>query len=189
MISEYDKQSQRLQYRDMRDQFVGALSAQDRALAFSRIPSPLIEYIQPGKIVAGYVAIGSEVDPSALLAQAHALGSEIALPHVTSKIAPMRFLRWSPGDDLVPGPFGLLQPAENCLECKPDVILTPLVAFDDQLMRLGQGAGHYDRALSMLDHSFAIGLAWSVQRAPAIASDIWDMPLNAVLTETSWITL
>jgi 5-formyltetrahydrofolate cyclo-ligase len=56
-------------------------------------------------------------------------------------------------------------------------------------MRLGQGAGHYDRALSMLDHSFAIGLAWSVQRAPAIASDIWDMPLNAVLTETTWITV
>ena len=75
MISEYDKQSQLLQYRDLRDRFVGALSAQDRALAFSRIPSPLTEHIQPGKIVAGYVAIGSEVDPSALLAQAHALGS------------------------------------------------------------------------------------------------------------------
>jgi len=186
---EFNKRSQRLQYRDLRDQFVGALSAQDRALAFSKIPSPLGKLLQPGKIVAGYVAIGSEVDPSALLAQAHALGSEIALPHVTSKIAPMRFLRWSPGDDLMPGPFGLLQPTENCRECEPDVILTPLVAFDDQLMRLGQGAGHYDRALSMLNHSVAIGLAWSVQRAPAIASDIWDMPLNAVLTETSWITL
>jgi 5-formyltetrahydrofolate cyclo-ligase len=186
---EYDKQSQRLQYRDLRDQFVDALSAQDRALAFSKIPSPLGKLLQPGKIVAGYVAIGSEVDPSALLAQAHALGSEIALPHVTGRSAPMRFMRWTPGDDLVPGPFGLKQPAENRPECRPDVILAPLVAFDDRLIRLGQGAGHYDRALSLLDQSITIGLAWSVQHAPAIASDIWDMPLNAVLTETSWITL
>jgi 5-formyltetrahydrofolate cyclo-ligase len=56
-------------------------------------------------------------------------------------------------------------------------------------MRLGQGAGHYDRALSLLDQSIAIGLAWSVQNAPALVSDIWDVPLDAVLTEKSWITL
>lgn len=189
MHPDYDKQSQRLEYRNMRDRFVDALSAQDRALAFSKIPSPLHKYLQPGKIVAGYVAIGSEVNPAALLEQAHALGCDIALPHVTSKIAPMRFLRWTPGDDLVPGPFGLQQPVVDAPECVPDIVLTPLVAYDDRLMRLGQGAGHYDRALSLLDQSISIGLAWSVQHAPALASDIWDVPLNAILTEKSWMTL
>jgi 5-formyltetrahydrofolate cyclo-ligase len=185
----YDKQAQRSEYRQMRNQFVDALSPQDRALAFSKIPSPLAAYLLPGKIVAGYIAIGSEVDPAALLTQAHALGCDIALPHVTSKIAPMRFLRWTPGDALIPGPFGLQQPAEDAPECVPDIVLTPLVAFDDRLMRLGQGAGHYDRALSLLDQAIAIGLAWSVQHAPALVTDIWDMPLHAILTEKSWISL
>lgn len=189
MPTEYDKQSQRSEYRQLRDQFVAALSPQDRALAFSKIPTPLAKYLQPGKIVAGYIAIGSEVDAAKLLAQSHAFGCDIALPHVTSKAAPMRFLRWTPGDMLVPGPFGLQQPADDSPTCTPDVVLTPLVAFDDRLMRLGQGAGHYDRALSVLDHAIAIGLAWSVQNAPALASDIWDIPLDAVLTEKSWITL
>jgi 5-formyltetrahydrofolate cyclo-ligase len=186
---EYDKQSQRLEYRIKRDRFVNALSAQERALAFSKIPSPLAKFLQPGKIFAGYVAIGSEANPAALLTQAHELGCDIALPHVTSKIAPMRFLRWTPGDILVPGPFGLQQPADDAPECIPDIVITPLVAFDDRLMRLGQGAGHYDRALSVLDQSIAIGLAWSVQHAPALASDIWDVPLDAVLTEKSWMIL
>lgn len=189
MSTENNKQSQRIKYRHLRNQFVEALSPQVRALAFSKIPSPLAQYLQPGKIVAGYIAIGSEVDVSKLLAQSHSLGCDIALPHVTSKAAPMRFLRWRPGDELIAGPFGLQQPAADAPECTPDVVLTPLVAFDDRLMRLGQGAGHYDRALSLLDQSIAIGLAWSVQNAPALVSDIWDVPLDAVLTEKSWITL
>lgn len=189
MQPDFDKQSQRLEFRKKRDQFVDALSPQDRALAFSKVPSPLAQYLLPGKIVAGYIAIGSELDPAALLAQAHKMGCDIALPHVTSKAAPMRFLRWTPGDNLVPGPFGLLQPSENAPPCTPDIVLTPLVAFDDRLMRLGQGAGHYDRALSVLEQAIAVGLAWSVQHAPILASDIWDMPLHAILTEKSWITI
>lgn len=189
MQPDFDKQSQRLEFRQKRDQFVDALSSQDRALAFSKIPSPLAQYLLPGKIVAGYIAIGSEVDPATLLNQAHKLGCDIALPHVTSRATPIRFLRWTPGDNLVPGPFGLLQPADNAPICTPDIVLTPLVAFDDRLMRLGQGAGHYDRALSVLEQAIAIGLAWSVQHAPIVASDIWDIPLHAILTEKSWMTL
>ncbi|MFN3619404.1 5-formyltetrahydrofolate cyclo-ligase [Sphingorhabdus sp.] len=189
MSSENEKQAQRLEYRCIRDRFVDALSPQDRALAFSKIPSPLKKYLGLGKIVAGYVAVGSEVDPAAYLTEAYGLGCEIALPHVTSKVAPMRFLRWRPGEVLVRGPFGLQQPADDSKECAPDIVLVPLVAFDDRLMRLGQGAGHYDRALSLLDQSVAIGLAWSVQHAPALETDIWDVPLDAILTEKSWITL
>lgn len=187
--SELDKQTQRAEFRQVRDSYVNNLTEQDRALSFSRIPSPLVKFLTPGKIVAGYVAKGSEVDPSAILTQARALGCDIALPHVTSKSAPMRFLRWSADDGLVSGPFGLQQPAETAPKCKPDIVLVPLLAYDDSLIRLGQGAGHYDRALSLLEHSIAIGLAWSVQFTSELASDIWDAPLDAVLTEKSWITL
>lgn len=185
---ELDKASQRLKYRQLRDEFVKNLNTADRALAFSRVPSPLRTFLKPGTTLAGYIATGSEADPSALLREAHALGCSLALPHVTSRAAPMQFLRWQLADELVAGPFGLSQPAETAEPCKPDVALVPLVAFDARLMRLGQGAGHYDRALSLLDDVVAIGLAWSVQMAPALPCDPWDIPLDAVLTEQSWIT-
>jgi len=165
---DFDKAAQRAEFRLRRDAFVDGLSPQERSLAFSRIPTPFAMLLKPGAIVAGYIAIGSEADPAAVLRQ--------------------RFLRWTPGDALVEGPFGLQQPDTSAEICTPDVVLTPLVAFDDRLMRIGQGAGHYDRALSLLPDAIAVGLAWSVQWAPLLASDIWDIPLHAVLTEKSWIT-
>ena len=189
MAIEYDKASQRLKYRQLRDDFVSSLSDATKSLAFSRIPSPLMALLRPGMTVAGYIAKDTEADPSSILAEAYAMGCKITLPHVTSRSAPMRFLRWTPGEPLISGPFGLQQPADDAELCCPDVALVPLIAFDGRMMRLGQGAGHYDRALSIMDATTAVGLAWSVQMAPSLIADPWDIPLDAVLTEQSWITL
>lgn len=188
MSAEYDKAARRREYREKRDAFVTSLSPQDRQLSFSAVPSPLAAYLTSGKVIAGYVAQGSEADPSALLIEAYSRGCTVALPRVTSRASPMRFLRWSPDIALEPGPFGLQQPPADAEPCRPDLLLVPLVAFDSALMRLGQGAGHYDRALSLLDNAIAIGLAWSIQEAPAIEADPWDIPMDAILTEKAWIT-
>lgn len=189
MDIEFDKAAQRLAFRQQRDHFVAHLSDGEKKLAFSVAPTPLRSLFAPEKILAGYIAKDSEADPAGLMTAAVAHGCRTALPHVTSRSAPMRFLRWSPGDPLETGPFGLLQPPADSEVCAPDIILVPLIAFDSRLMRLGQGAGHYDRALSLLEDRFAVGLAWSVQHAPAILSDPWDVPMDAILTEKSWITL
>ncbi len=109
-------------------------------------------------------------------------GCRLALPHVTDRATPIRFLLWNPGDPLVPGPFGLSQP-ENPHEVAHDVILTPLIGFDARLNRLGQGAAHYDRAFARYPDAWRVGVAWSVQQVPAIPTDIWDVPLHAVITE------
>lgn len=183
-----DKSSLRRRFRAERDLFVAEMGAGEKALAFSHLPSPLARICTPGSVVAGYVAIGSEADPARLLQGAAALGCTIVLPHVTGKVAPMRFLQWNVGDPLETGPFGLSQPSVNAPELQPDIVLVPLVAFDTRLMRLGQGAGHYDRALSMLENAAAIGVAWSVQQTDILPSDPWDIPLDAIVTETSWIS-
>jgi 5-formyltetrahydrofolate cyclo-ligase len=186
---QFDKASQRLKYRKLRDEFIQNFGLAEKSLAFSRIASPLQALLKPGMTVAGYVAKDSEADPAAILVQAYRLGCRIALPRVTSRAAPMQFLRWTPGEQLISGPFGLQQPHESADICQPDIVLVPLVAFDSRLMRLGQGAGHYDRALSIMEDTTAVGLAWSVQHAPVLITDPWDVPLDAVLTEQSWITL
>ena len=111
------------------------------------------------------------------------IGCTLALPHVIDRATPIRFLAWNPHESLVPGPFNLLQPAEDCAEVAPDVILTPLVGFDRRLNRLGQGAGHYDRAFARYEAAWRVGIAWSVQEVPAIPADIWDVPLHAIITE------
>lgn len=137
--------------------------------------------------VSGYIGDGEEVDPTPILFAALDRGLSVALPHVSGRDAPMRFLRWEPGDVLVPGAFGLLQPRSDAEEVSPDLILTPLVGFDRALARIGKGAGFYDRAFARLPDARRIGLAWSVQEADAVPTDPWDVPLHAVATEREWI--
>jgi 5-formyltetrahydrofolate cyclo-ligase len=183
-----DKTVMRRRYRERRTALVDALTEQDLRVAFSVAPSMLKTLLKPGITVAAYYAIGSEADPSRLLRSANEAGCITALPFVTSKIAPMQFLEWQPSDPLETGPFALQQPSKSNAVVIPDVILVPLIAFDRRCRRLGQGAGHYDRALSILEKTITIGIAWSVQEAEAVSADSWDVPLDHILTEKEWIT-
>ena len=183
-----DKAALRKQARERRNVFFSGLSAAERERAFARPPSPFKALIRPGMIVSGYFAMGSEADPSALLRWLDQAGCAIALPHVASVGSPMRFLRWRHGDLLETGVYGLRQPDKDSPVCAPDLVLMPMLAFDPELNRLGQGAGFYDRALADLPDSIRIGLAWSVQQWPALPADPWDIRMNAVITEKEWIT-
>ncbi len=149
------------------------------------IPDALRGRLAPGLVIAAYVPIGGEVDPAPLLAIARTAGCVIALPHVVDRATPLRFL--DAAGTLGNGPFGLRQPAADATVLAPDIILTPLVGFDRRGNRLGQGAGHYDRAFADHPAAWRIGLAWSVQEVPGLAPDPWDVPLHAILTELEWI--
>lgn len=188
-MMEPTKSDLRKMQRSRRDKFVAALDARERALCFSVPPSPLARLFEKQPAVAGYVAMGSEADPHCLLAAAHDAGCTIALPHVLSKAQPMRFLHHDWGAPLHKGAFGLLQPDAHAPPVRPDLVLIPMVAFDREGNRLGQGAGHYDRALSILPHAIRIGLAWSCQEVSALPADPWDEPLHAICTEKEWIAL
>jgi len=183
------KQTMRRDIKAARDGMVGDLPPAISNMAFSIPPSPLRVRFRAGLTIAGYAATGSEADISRLLQFAFEAGCHTALPYITGATAPMRFLSWSPGEPLVTGPFDLQQPQAEAPETKPDIILAPMVAFDRGLHRLGQGAGHYDRALSLLDDSFVIGVGWSIQEVAAVPVEIWDVPMNAVLTEKEWIEI
>jgi 5-formyltetrahydrofolate cyclo-ligase len=178
----------RAELRARRDALVTGLDAGGRKFAFRRAPTPLQALFACARVVAGYVAVGSEADPLSLLEQAHSAGLRIALPHVERMSVPMRFLEWAPGEPLLSGPYGLRQPDRaSAAEVEPDLFLAPLLGFDRRLHRLGQGAGFYDRAFARFPDAVRVGIAWSVQELDAVADDPWDVPLHAVLTEREWI--
>lgn len=176
-----DKKTLRGTLRAARDTFVaGAHLPVSVDAAFESL-------LAPGRIVASYRPVGSEADPAPLERAAQALGCRLALPHVIDRATPLRFLRWHPDAELVAGPFGLRQPLDDGDDVVPDIVLTPLVGFDRRLNRLGQGAGHYDRAFAAFPAAQRIGVAWSVQEVAAIVPDPWDVPLHAIATEREWI--
>lgn len=172
-----DKPALRARLRADRDQFAAESSTAILA------PEAFAERLREGMTVATYCAVGSEADPTQLAAAAATAGCRLALPFVVDRAAPIRFLAWQLGEPLVAGPFNLRQPDPSSAEVVPDIILTPLVGFDRRLNRLGQGAGHYDRAFARYERAWRVGVAWSVQEVPAIPADIWDVPLHAIITE------
>lgn len=151
------------------------------------VPDAFRERLTRGLTVTSYVPIGSEADPSPFARIAMEAGCALALPHVTVRAEPMRFLASDAGTALEPGPFGLSQPPGHAAELVPDIILTPLLAFDAGLNRLGQGAGYYDRAFARYPAAWRVGIAWSMQHVSALSIDSWDVPLHAIATERGWI--
>ncbi len=182
-----DKKNLRSHYRAKRAEYVTALSPAMMQLSFSTVPSPLRAILDNASCMAAYIPINAEASPLKIVSIARQMGLTICLPHIRNKISPMQFFIWGEGEPLEKGPMGLKQPSANNPVCKPDVILAPLVAFDRSLTRLGQGAGHYDRALSLLETSIVIGLAWSLQEADKLPSDSWDQKMDAIITEKEWI--
>ena len=65
-----------------------------------------------------------------------------------------------------------------------DVLMVPLVAFDNQGQRLGMGGGFYDRTLqNWQQHNvLPIGLAHDCQQVEALPVADWDVPLKAIIT-------
>jgi 5-formyltetrahydrofolate cyclo-ligase len=174
-----DKRTLRARMRSLRDEFAMTIGGVIEA------PPALLARFAPGMIVSSYMPIGSEADPSAIAFAAAERGATIVLPHVTSRESQVRFHVWNPGEPLIEGPLGLQQPSTDGAEAEPDIILTPLLAFDAALNRLGQGAGHYDRVFERLPEAWRIGIAWSVQRVEALITDPWDVPLHGVVTEAA----
>ncbi len=177
----------RTEAKERRQAHFAALSVAERCAAAVLLAEQVEPHLRDSRVVAIYLPIGSEIDTLPLIERLDRRGLSIALPLVASRKGPMRFLGWSPGDPLPGGPMGLRQPVADAPEVVPDLILTPLMAFDARLHRLGYGAGFYDRAFAVLPGARRVGLAWGVQQVPVIADERWDIPLHAVATEKEWI--
>lgn len=181
-----DRNMLRTTLRARRKAFVAALSPSMRTLAFRVLPSPVMALLPPAARIALYRPIGSEVPVDAIAQNLADLGFRLCLPRMGGDPHDphfMDFAAWTPGDKLLSGPSRIPQPDLGASAVIPDVAFVPLVGFDAALNRLGQGAGHYDRALDKLPDALKIGLAWSVQQVDHIPAEAWDVPLDLVVTE------
>ena len=124
------------------------------------------------------------------LAKASAHGA-VGVPVITASATPLEFARWSPGVVMVEGAFKAHIPAD--IEWMiPEIVIVPLVAWDETGGRLGYGGGFYDRTLEGLRARgpvLAIGFAFNVQQAYDLPLEVTDQPLDMIVTEDRVLTI
>lgn len=96
----------------------------------------------------------------------------------------MSFKSWNKNDDLKQNYYKFYEPHKSAFSSKPDIIIVPLLAFDDLGYRIGYGQGFYDKYYEKnLDVDY-IGYAYSFQRIKNFPIESYDLKLNSVITDT-----
>lgn len=143
--------------------------------------------------IAFYMPINNEVDILPLLNYALECNKVCYLPvlHPLRKNA-LWFVPFKLNDEFVINRFGIPEPirAKHNKRRSPrslDLVLTPLIAFDENCNRIGMGSGFYDRTFSFKKNHHTkpqlIGLAYDMQKVKNTFPQAWDIPLDVVVTE------
>jgi 5-formyltetrahydrofolate cyclo-ligase len=144
--------------------------------------------------IAFYLASRGEIDPHPLMMLALKAGKQVYLPILRSRPSnSLWFSAYRPGDRLANNCYGIPEPVMHSrrivMPWSLDMVFVPLVAFDRSGNRLGMGGGYYDRTFAfrrMRSHwrgPKLIGLAHEFQRVEQLLNQVWDIPLDGVITE------
>jgi len=110
-------------------------------------------------------------------------GATASLPVVIDKGRPLEFWSWRTGERLRPGVWDIPVPTRRKL-AHPDVLLVPLLGFDEAGYRLGNGGGYYDRTLAAIaPRPFTIGVGYELGRLKTIRPQPHDIPMDGIVTE------
>lgn len=142
----------------------------------------------PGEVVAAYVSFGTEPGSIMLLDQLCDQGKRVLLPIVPDEPGPLGWAAYEGPSTLGPGRLrGLLEPVGRRLGADTletaDLILIPALAVDDEGVRLGRGAGYYDRSLGFAAPGAAlIAVVRDSELVRELPAEPHDFRMTGVLT-------
>lgn len=154
------------------------------------------------KNIGFYLANDSELDASPLMAAAFSLKKKCFLPRVTSRHEKnsgtwLKFQHYDAFETrLRLGRYGIPEPEYNpstlIRSCMLDLVFIPLVAFDATGSRMGMGKGYYDRTFAKnrlrWRQPLMVGLAHSVQETAHLQRNVWDVPMDMIVTESQFLS-
>ena len=185
--------SQAALQRKSRAARVGMTNA-EREIASEKIVKTVFRSssFQRARLIACYVPTHEEVDTWLLIERAWRMKKRIFAP-VVNKNSAMQFCEITAESELFLNPYGLSEPREGEFIAPRalDLVVTPVVAFDNDGNRIGMGGGYFDRTFSFLRHRKhlfhpkLVGVAFACQRVEKIAANPWDIRVFRVIDETS----
>ncbi|MAY41780.1 MULTISPECIES: 5-formyltetrahydrofolate cyclo-ligase [unclassified Neptuniibacter] len=147
------------------------------------------------KHIALYLPNDGEISPEPLIKLCWKLGKKVYLP-VLHPVLHNRlwFIPYTPQSPMIRNIYGIKEPKLIPSLCRTawslNLVLLPLVAFDQNGNRMGMGGGYYDRTFSFkslkkgINGPALIGLAHDIQRVEELPVESWDIPLTSIVTDT-----
>lgn len=148
--------------------------------------------LQMAGTVAAYVSVGSEPETRGLIFALWKRGTYVLLP-VLLPDGDLDWASYEGPDSLVPGPRGLLQPAERrrgvIAVTSADLVIAPALAVDLTGHRLGRGGGSYDRALARVGQAvLTVALLYDGELVSRVPAGEHDQPVRAVARPSEGIS-
>ncbi len=138
--------------------------------------------------VACYIASDGELDCRPVIQQIWRDGKCCLLPVINTQTQPaaMEFRAYSPGQMLAVNRFGIPEPlkGKSYLPQQLDLVLVPLVGFDNDHNRLGMGGGFYDRCFAEVRRDVGpvlFGVAHRCQRVSHLQAQPWDIKMDRII--------
>lgn len=158
-----------------------ALSPQVKRRYDDAISAHLNAEITPEMRVAAYMPLPSEPLTTDFITS---LPCEVLLPICGDD----GLLTWSLFDGTFrPGPFGIREPAGPLVDdpalAACDLIIVPALAVRRDGIRLGKGAGYYDRALAEVPEVPTTAVVYSSEVRDDLPAEPHDIPVTSVVTE------
>lgn len=165
-----------------------SLAAEQVELLSARVQETVIALpeFSVARVIAGYVAKSDEVQTKGILKSALALGKRVLVPRSDPASLRLSFYQVESLDGLVPRSFGVLEPPADAKPVplnESQLVLVPVVAWDDRGQRLGYGKGFFDRELRHRGAAASAGLAFESQRRDPLPATSSDVSLDMLVTE------
>ncbi|MFU0505174.1 5-formyltetrahydrofolate cyclo-ligase [Pseudaminobacter sp. NGMCC 1.201702] len=161
------------------------VDAEERKVLSTRIATGLDRVVgkSGSRIVSAYWPFRGEPDLRDWMIRMHGRGARIALPVVIKNGWPLEFRIWAPGDPLVRGVWNILVPAHGPA-VQPDVVVAPVVGFDEANYRLGYGGGFFDRTLAAMPRRpLVVGVGYVAGKIRTIYPQDHDIPMDVIVTD------
>ena len=154
----------------------------DRAISSGLIDSPLF---QNASMLLIYAPLENEINLLHLAHAARKKGMPIAFPRCDKETNTMQFYILPEGQKLSPGAYGIPEPPEDAIICRPDeraLCVVPALSYDLAGNRIGYGKGYYDRYLATFP-GIAVGAAYATMLLKNVPTEAHDLPVDWLVTE------
>ena len=150
------------------------------------------DVFKKAKRIGFYHSVRGEADPSSLQCN----DKQFFLPVLSkNKNEGLVFIELNEETEFEDNKFSIPEPVydENKIVAgnSLDLVLVPLLGFDNQGHRLGMGGGFYDRCFAFKKQGnstpILMGYAYDFQEVESLQPEAWDVDLDMIATESNLI--